>query len=118
MVKDGKNKVKFEMGKAITHGDGKDATIIATGLMVAESLKAAELLSAEATGRLQPGQELKLLSWNIGYGGLDASADFFMDGGKMVEIGTYEELMAKKGKFYELKALNEINLKKAEEGLA
>lgn len=27
---------------------------------------------------------LKILSWNIGYGGLDEDADFFMDGGKMV----------------------------------
>jgi hypothetical protein len=35
-----------------------------------------------------------------------------------VEMGTYEELMEKKGKFYELKALNEINLKTAEEGLS
>ena len=38
-----------------------------------------------------------------------------MDGGKMVEIGTYEELMAKKGKFYELKNLNDIASKQAEE---
>ncbi len=41
-----------------------------------------------------------------------------MEGGVAVEIGTYDELMAKKGKFFELKALNEINLKKAEEGLS
>ncbi len=27
---------------------------------------------------------LSILSWNLGYGGLDASADFFMDGGKQV----------------------------------
>ena len=27
---------------------------------------------------------LKILSWNIGYGGLDKDSDFFMDGGKMV----------------------------------
>ena len=29
-------------------------------------------------------ENLKILSWNIGYGGLDKDADFFMDGGKMV----------------------------------
>ena len=35
----------------------------------------------------------------------------------MVECGTYEELMEKKGKFFELKVLNEMNLKEAEQGL-
>jgi hypothetical protein len=29
-------------------------------------------------------QPFTITSWNIGYGGLDASADFFMDGGKQV----------------------------------
>ena len=28
-----------------------------------------------------------------------------MDGGRCVEYGTYDELMAKKGRFYELKKL-------------
>ncbi len=32
--------VNFEFGKAVQHGDGNDATIIATGVTVAESLKA------------------------------------------------------------------------------
>ena len=41
------NKTKFELGKAITHGDGKDATVIATGLMVQEALKTKELLEKE-----------------------------------------------------------------------
>ena len=30
------------------------------------------------------GDELRIVSWNIGYGALDASADFFMDGGARV----------------------------------
>ena len=47
----------------------------------------------------------------------DADRIVVMDNGIAVEIGTYEELMAKKGKFYELKALNEMNLKAAEEVL-
>jgi len=47
----------------------------------------------------------------------DADRIVVMDQGVAVEIGTYEELMAKKGKFYELKQLNEMNLKKAEEEL-
>ena len=38
---------KFEIGKAITLREGKDVTIIATGLTVAESLAAAEKLEAD-----------------------------------------------------------------------
>lgn len=34
---------------------------------------------------LQTGRELSVLSWNIGYGGLGAGSDFFMDGGKNVQ---------------------------------
>ena len=36
---------QFELGKGITMRDGKDITIVATGLMVGESLKAAEQLA-------------------------------------------------------------------------
>ena len=38
---------KFELGKGIVLREGKDVTIIATGLEVAQSLEAAELLAAE-----------------------------------------------------------------------
>ena len=38
---------KFEMGKGITLRDGKDITIVATGLMVGEAVAAAEQLAAE-----------------------------------------------------------------------
>jgi transketolase len=38
---------KFELGKGVQLTDGSDVTIIATGLMVAEALKAAELLKAD-----------------------------------------------------------------------
>lgn len=38
------NNYKFELGKGITVKDGKDITIIATGLMVSEAIKAAEML--------------------------------------------------------------------------
>ena len=41
-----------------------------------------------------------------------------MEEGKCVEMGTYEQLMAKKGKFFKLKELNELNLKKASEELS
>jgi transketolase len=40
---------KFEIGKAVQLTDGKDVTIMATGLLVAESLKAAEQLEAQGT---------------------------------------------------------------------
>lgn len=38
---------KFELGKGITLKEGKDVTIIATGLCVGESMQAAEMLKAE-----------------------------------------------------------------------
>ena len=38
---------KFEIGKGITLKDGKDMTIIATGLCVSESLEAAKMLEAD-----------------------------------------------------------------------
>ncbi|MEG1994292.1 MAG: transketolase C-terminal domain-containing protein, partial [Oscillospiraceae bacterium] len=38
------NSYKFELGKGITVKDGKDVTIVATGLMVSEAIKAAEIL--------------------------------------------------------------------------
>ena len=38
---------KFELGKGVTLRDGKDITIVATGLMVAEAVNAAETLAAE-----------------------------------------------------------------------
>ena len=38
---------KFEIGKAVQVADGKDATIIASGLLVAQSLLAAEALEGE-----------------------------------------------------------------------
>ena len=38
---------KFELGKGVTMADGKDVTIVATGIMVAMALEAKELLKAE-----------------------------------------------------------------------
>ncbi len=46
-VTDGFSNYKFEIGKGVTLVEGSDVTIIATGLMVQESLKAVELLKAE-----------------------------------------------------------------------
>lgn len=41
----------------------------------------------------------------------DADRIVVMEGGRCVEIGTYDELMAKHGKFYELKTLNDMTSK-------
>jgi ATP-binding cassette subfamily B protein len=48
----------------------------------------------------------------------DADRIIVLDNGVAVEMGTYVQLMERKGKFYELKQLNELNLKKAEQELA
>lgn len=48
----------------------------------------------------------------------DADRIIVMENGVAAEMGTYAELMEKKGKFYELKCLNDMNLKTAEDGLA
>jgi len=42
------------------------------------------MFSAEQTNTLSDSSELNLLIWNIGYAGLDASMDFFYDGGKQI----------------------------------
>ncbi len=47
----------------------------------------------------------------------DADRIVVLENGVAVEIGTFDELMAKKGKFYELKQLNDINFKQAEAAL-
>ncbi len=44
----------------------------------------------------------------------DADRIVVMEDGVAVEMGTYDQLMDKKGKFFELKELNEINLKSIE----
>jgi len=42
-------------------------------------------LSPDAAGKALPlNQSLDVMTWNIGYGGLGAASDFFMDGGKSV----------------------------------
>lgn len=48
----------------------------------------------------------------------DADRIVVMQNGEAVECGTYEELMAKKGAFYELKNLNDMRMRSAEAELA
>ncbi len=43
-------------------------------------------------GTLKSGDELTMLTWNVGYGALGAKADFFMDGGEMVNTATKDEV--------------------------
>ena len=43
---------------------------------------------------LQPGEEIKILCWNIGYGGLGKDSDFFMDGGKGVRSADKAQVLA------------------------
>ncbi len=48
----------------------------------------------------------------------DADRIVVMENGRAVEVGTYEELMERKGRFFELKRLNEKNVQTANESLA
>lgn len=41
-----------------------------------------DLITDQAAEDLQSGDSLSVLTWNIGYAGLGAESDFFMDGGK------------------------------------
>lgn len=41
---------------------------------------------------ISKGKEISLMTWNIGYGALGDNADFFMDGGKMVNTATKKRL--------------------------
>ena len=43
----------------------------------------AELVSSGVNSPVKTGEDLSLLCWNIGYGGLGKNEDFFMDGGKL-----------------------------------
>ena len=45
----------------------------------------------------------------------DADRIVVLDEGRCVECGTFDELMAKKGKFYELKTLSDLNGNKSDE---
>lgn len=45
----------------------------------------AEISAALPLDEVEPTQELTVLTWNIGYAGLGANADFFMDGGEEVQ---------------------------------
>ena len=59
--------------------------------------KESETLTVEMKGEgdkksIAQGDSLSLLTWNIGYGGLGDNADFFMDGGSMVQTADKKRL--------------------------
>ncbi len=60
----------------------------AIGILLASEYKPAPeeeiTLTGQAEKTLACNQPFTVTSWNIGYGGLDAASDFFMDGGKTV----------------------------------
>ncbi len=60
--------------------------------MNATEYKPADVEEIEITGlqskELDPGDELTILTWNVGFGALGDNADFFMDGGKMVKTAS------------------------------
>lgn len=47
-------------------------------------------IDGKASKTLSVGDSVNIMTWNMGYGGLDASADFFMDGGKHVQSSDKE----------------------------
>ena len=49
-------------------------------------VEALDITAAEGGSlKIRAGEDLSLLSWNIGYAGLGADSDFFMDGGQNVK---------------------------------
>ena len=51
-----------------------------------------ETLEVTHAGTQTPGQQITLMTYNIGYGGLGAQADFFMDGGTGVQPSSKAEV--------------------------
>lgn len=49
-------------------------------------------LRGSSNSTVKIGEEINIVSWNVGYAGLGEGADFFMDGGKSVVSSTKEEV--------------------------
>ncbi|NLY09276.1 MAG: hypothetical protein GXZ11_05185 [Tissierellia bacterium] len=47
-----------------------------------KTIEDAEVVAYDKFKDISLGKEYSMVAWNVGYGGLDASQDFFMDGGK------------------------------------
>ena len=63
------------------------AVILLLATLTITDYRPASTESAESSGSgslsLATGTPIRMLTWNTGYGGLDAGVDFFMDGGTM-----------------------------------
>ncbi len=68
-------------------------TLTLTEYKPAEREKAAVQAGSD-TRTVAPGAELTVLGWNVGYGALGDNADFFMDGGSMVQTADRERVAA------------------------
>jgi len=51
-------------------------------------------INGSADSGLAVGDSFTIMSWNIGYGALGDNADFFMDGGKMVNTASKERVLS------------------------
>ena len=51
------------------------------------------LPKGDASGAVREGDSLRLMTFNIGYGALDQSEDFFMDGGKTVNVKSRQKIL-------------------------
>ena len=51
-------------------------------------------INGEITTKVDKNQEIKLLTWNVGYGALDEKQDCYWDGGKGV-VGESKEVVKK-----------------------
>ena len=59
-----------------------------------EPVEPAARVSASDSKQLNAEDDLEIISWNIGYGGLGKDSDFFMDGGKEVQAADEETVKA------------------------
>lgn len=55
-----------------------------------EARQTAEIVQLRSGSTASVGEQMTVYSWNIGYAGLDAASDFFMDGGSKVNSTTEE----------------------------
>lgn len=51
------------------------------------------ILNGNAKSSSLNSKEFKIITWNIGYASLGKNADFFMDGGKMVQTSTKNQII-------------------------
>ncbi len=71
---------------------------IGLGVLTAAEFRPADTeavpVEGEAVRTLKAGDTLTVLSWNVGYGALGDNADFFMDGGTMVQTADENRVKA------------------------